>query len=129
MLVPPPGGYHTDLSRPKFFTITKRCDYSSPWMGCDEVYLEYPVLRSLQLIDNRDLEAKDHENCDGYDGYIEIGDCIEIYLKSPAFVLGKHVEIPFSAACDRCAKAGSVYCRSILSQHITPELPEEIKYF
>lgn len=96
------GTYHKDLAAPKYFTITPHCDYSSPRLNMDEVYLRYKTTKPLIL-------STDPANYLSYDGYISReDDCVEVYLIHPDSVLDSNpTEIPFSQSpCtgDRCTE-------------------------
>lgn len=105
------GKYHTSLENPKYFTLTEHCDYSSPWMGIDEVFLKYEVKGSLKLQDRRYWSEKIHTPVpDDLDGYIGVEDCVEIYLVAPE----RHIkvtctEIPFTTSPCNGVQCSKVY--------------------
>jgi hypothetical protein len=119
--------FPTCLKAGKFFTITPRCDYHSDGpvtdyvthlpVVLDQVYLKYKLKRDVKLMNNiggrghpNDQEIKD------YDGFYEIGDCIEIYLKSPEDFLDPEFEmINFCDRKDRCI--GDYHCQVMFDKH------------
>lgn len=94
--------FHTKLDIPKWFTISQddSFHYLSPWIGWNEVILEYNIIKPLKLLDLRDDEKYGsrkyfkyiHTN-DSVDGYIGYEDVIEVYLKNAIDYLDKNYKI------------------------------------
>jgi hypothetical protein len=94
------NSFHSILHPIKFFTITPYCDYSSPSLGRDEVYLKYKLNKPITLLDNRDDVYGLEEilnilqrNQGEIDGYIGLEDCVEIMLYTPSNFVDKEFEI------------------------------------
>jgi hypothetical protein len=102
---PPENEYHTDLKPPKWFTISRFCDYGSPWMGIDEVFLKYKVKtgKTLKLWDIREFHCYGmiDEEPENIDGYLSRGDCEEIFLYHPDQFVEEYEEIEFCQ--NKCA--------------------------
>lgn len=113
-----------ELNIKKFFTATRHCNYSSPWMGNDEVFLRYPVKRPFRLrvgrkdhdetcvydADNDRYTCEHRKNCDGY---IDVEDHVEICLWNAADVVGEDFEIIDFVECN---DVEACHCHRLLDQ-------------
>jgi len=67
--------------------VSQLADYSSPYMGFDEIFARYETTQNLTLLDLRESEChpnfEELESYEQIDGFISREDFIEIYLKNP----------------------------------------------
>jgi hypothetical protein len=95
--------FHHSLHPRKAFTITQYCDFNSPWMKYDYIFLRYKLKKPIKLIDDRNgLYCRtmliDMVNENNIDGFIQTNDCFSITLMNPSNCLNEKFKIiPFTS--------------------------------
>jgi len=84
--------FPTNLNIGKYFTITPKCDWSSPWMNIDQVFLKYKVIKPMSLL-YVPIDERGQPDCSMCDGFISYVDDVEVFLNNAADFVSDDYEI------------------------------------
>ena len=110
---PEVNDFPTRLDIMKFFTVTQNCNYLSPWLDYDGIFLRYETKKPLYLFDvikyKKDFPSHSESEIEWLltimlrnqiDGYIDREDCIELCLFNAIDCVFDKYEIVESGKCD-----------------------------